>query len=145
MEYRQGVSTPPARRLLVDRVTALRTRLRRLSDRTEELEAERNRLREENRTLRQRLTRARLADDVLRQAESVVAGDEAPAASPAPVRRLYEALPDTGSFASFFRVAEREEMNTDAARRCLRHFLARDLLVQEGAQLTKQWRDGDAS
>lgn len=137
MEYRQGVSTPPARRLLVDRVTALRTRLRRLDARAEELEAERDRLQEENRTLRQRLTRARLADDVLRQAEAVANGDGAPAASSAPARRLYEALPDTGSFASFFRVAERQGMNTDAARRSLRHFLARDLLVQEGAQLTK--------
>jgi regulator of replication initiation timing len=137
MEYRQGASTPTARRLLMDRLTALRTRLRRLSARTDELESERDRLRKENRALRQRLTHAQLADDVLRQAAAVAEDDAASPAPATPVRRLYEALPDIVSFSAFFRRAEREGLDADPARRCLRHLLARGLLVQDGGQLTK--------
>lgn len=137
MEYSQERSTRPTHPLLVDRITALRTRVQELRAQTEKLEAQRDRLRDENRSLRRRLTRTQLADDVLRQAEAVV-GPEEDEEQASEAHRLYEALPDTGSFTSFFRVAEREGLDTAAARRCLRHFLGRELLVQEGGQLAKQ-------
>jgi hypothetical protein len=107
-----------------------------LTDRTETLEEECARLRRENQRLRRELTHAQLMHDL------PGADDEAEAASTESrsptARRLYRALPASVSFRGFFEAAEREGMGTDEARRCLRHFLARDLLVQDGARLTKR-------
>jgi regulator of replication initiation timing len=135
MKYEKGTSARKTRAKFIERITELRERVRALRTERENLETERDQLREENQSLRRDLTHFRLMDDLmgLRETETE---DEKTGGQQA--RSLYQSLSPTCSFSEFFRVAEEEDVGTDAARRCLRHFLNRELLVQQGGQLAKR-------
>lgn len=106
-----------------------------LQSRTDVRQEDRNQSRKENQALRRTLTHSRLIDDLL----SALNALEAPSgpASPPTVQQFCETLPPTLSFSAFFEAAEEEEFSTEAARRCLKHFLEQGLLHQTGSQLTK--------
>jgi regulator of replication initiation timing len=128
--------TLTTRHRLVARMATADATVQELTDRTETLEEECARLRQENRRLRRELTHAQLIHDLPgADDETEAPSTESP---PATARRLYRALPASVSFRAFFEAAEQEGMGADEARRCLRHFLARDLLVQDGARLAKR-------
>lgn len=135
MKHRKDVSTRKARSEFIDRITELRERIRALRSEVADLKAERDQLREENQALRRDLTHARLMDDLMSSIGGASEDDEAVLQQ---ARSLYQTLPSTCSFSGFFQVAEEKGIETEAARRCLRHFLSRELLVQEGGQLTKK-------
>ena len=134
MKYEKGTSARKTRAEFIERITELHERVRALRTERENLETERDQLREENQSLRRDLTHFRLMDDLMglreTETEEEAGGQQA--------RSLYQSLPSTCSFSEFFRVAEEENIETDAARRCLRHFLSRELLVQQGGQLAKR-------
>lgn len=127
---------PTASHRLRGRIAHLKGSMAALQSRTDALEDERNQLRKENQALRRKLTHSRLIDDLLSTLDEE--GPNTESASPSAVRRLYECLPPHFSFPAFFDAAEEEGLETDAARRCLQHFLKRQLLYQEGGQLTKE-------
>lgn len=127
-------SQPTLQRLL-GHIAELKGNVAVLQAQKEELEDERDQLLRENRALRRKLTHAQLADGLLTTLDET--GPSPDSESSSPVRELYEALPSRFSFPTFFEVAETGGLDTDTARRCLRHFLKRDLLYQEGRQLTK--------
>ena len=135
MEYEKDMSARKTRAEFIGRITELRERVRALRAEAADLRAERDQLREENQALRRDLTHSRLMDDLMRSLGDKAEGDETGSKQ---ARFLYQALPLTCSFSEFFRVAEENGIETDTARQCLRHFLGRELLVQEGGQLTKQ-------
>jgi regulator of replication initiation timing len=137
MSQTQKPPPPTTRHQLVERITELNETVRRQRTRIEDLEADRNRLRRENQSLRRRLTHARLLESVLEMARSSEEESEPTPESVRSARRLYHALPDTCSFPTFFRIADRQDLSVDEARRCLRHFLTRGLLVQEGTRVSK--------
>jgi regulator of replication initiation timing len=134
MKYEKGTSARKTRAEFIERITELHERVRALRTERENLETERDQLREENQSLRRDLTHFRLMDDLMglreTETEEEAGGQQA--------RSLYQSLSPTCSFSEFFRVAEENGIETDTARQCLRHFLGRELLVQEGGQLTKQ-------
>ena len=135
MKYEKGTSAQETRAEFIGRISELRKRVRELRAETEDLEAERDQLREENQSLRRDLTHFRLMDDLMGLRETKT---EDEGAGGQQARSLYQSLPSTCSFSEFFRVAEEENIETDAAQRCLRHFLNRELLVQQGGQLVKR-------
>jgi FtsZ-binding cell division protein ZapB len=135
MKYEKGTPAQKTRAEFIERITELRERVRALRTERENLETERDQLREENQSLRRDLTHFRLMDDLMGLRETEAEGKEVEGQR---FRSLYQALPSTCSFSEFFRVTEEENIETDAARRCLRHFLNRELLVQRGGQLVKR-------
>lgn len=143
MERTQDLPTPATRRHLLERIETLRDAVQTLRDQVGRLETERTELLEENRVLRRRLTHSQLVDDLLVTLEDEGENTRSMPDRPPSVGRLYRVLPSSFSFPAFFRAAEEEGLDTGPARRCLRHFLARDLLVQEGAQLSKREQDSE--
>jgi len=137
MKYEKGMSAHETRAEFIGRIAELRERVRELRAETEDLEAKRDQLREENQSLRRDLTHFRLMDDLMGLQET---GTEDKETGRQQARSLYQVLPPTCSFSTFFRTAEDEGLETEEARRCLRHFLSRGLLVQQGGQLAKQER-----
>lgn len=143
MERTQDLPTPTTRLHLLERIETLRDAVQTLRDRVEHLETERTELLEENRVLRRRLTHSQLVDDLLMTLEEEGGSITTMPDRPPSTERLYRVLPSSFSFPAFFQVAEEEGLDTGAARRCLRHFLARDRLVQEGTQLSKREQDSE--
>jgi regulator of replication initiation timing len=135
MEYEKDMSARKTRAEFIGRITELRERVRALRAEAADLRAERDQLREDNQALRRDLTHFRLMDDLMGLRETETEDEETGGQQ---ARSLYQSLSSTCSFSEFFRVAEEEDVGTDAARRCLRHFLSRGLLVQQGGQLAKR-------
>ncbi len=121
-----------------DRVAALEETVEKLRARTEELRRERDQLLEENRALRQNVTHLRLLHDLEESIDDIEEKTGRLPAAPPPSDHLYTLLPSTFSFPVFFGIAESQGIDTDEARRCLLHFLAEELIVQEGSRLVKQ-------
>jgi regulator of replication initiation timing len=131
-------STRRSRSELTERIEELEETVRRLRSRVSELESDREHLLEENQALRKEVTHAQLADTLLAALEAE--RDDAvptPEASSA-AAELHQALPPSFTFRTFFRVAEREGLDTADARQCLRHLLDRGRLSRDGSRLTKQ-------
>lgn len=131
-------STRRSRSDLTERIEELEATVQRLHGRVAKLESDRERLREENQALRKEVTHAHLADTLLATLEAE--RDDAvptPKASPA-AAELHQVLPSSFTFRTFFRVAEREGLDTADARQCLRHLLDRGRLSRDGSRLTKQ-------
>jgi FtsZ-binding cell division protein ZapB len=123
---------------LVEKVATLKATVDELRSRNETLEDEREDLLEENRMLRQKLTHTLLLDGFKDAIDSIETETGQLPAAPPPAERLYQTLPSSVSFAEFFRIADSTALDMDAARQCLLHFLAKDLLVQDGSRLVKQ-------
>lgn len=137
-------STTRSRTELTERIKELEATVRRLRARVSELESDREHLLEENQALRKKVTHAHLADTLLATLDEED-GDAAPAPeAPSAATGLHRALPSSFTFRTFFRVAEREGLDTAGARRCLRHFLDRGRLARDGSRLTKQEATSDA-
>jgi len=134
---RLSVPARPPKDWFRQRVAVLQETIKTLQARTEELKAERERLREENRALRRELTHSRLLQGIEEEIETVEAETGQPPAAPPPAEQLYHLLPSSFSFSEFFRIAESESLGSDEARRCLLHFLANDLVAQDGSRLVK--------
>jgi len=135
MKYEKGTSAHGTQAEFIGRIAELRERVQELRAETENLEAERDQLREENQSLRRDLTHFRLLDDLMGLQETETEDKETGGQQ---ARSLYQVLPPTCSFSTFFQAAEDKGLETDAARRCLRHFLSQGLLVQQGGQLAKR-------
>ena len=136
-------STTRSRTELTERIKELEATVRRLRARVSELESDREHLLEENQALRKKVTHAHLADTLLATLDE----EEDAAPSPEPpsaATGLHRALPSSFTFRTFFRVAEREGLDTADARRCLRHLLDRGRLSRDGSRLTKQEATSDA-
>lgn len=123
---------------LSEKVATLTETVDELRSRNEALAAEREDLLEENRRLRQKLTQTLLLDGFKDAIDSIEAETGQLPTAPAPAERLYQTLPSSFSFAEFFHIAENTALDMDEARQCLLHFLAQDLLVQDGSRLVKQ-------
>lgn len=119
---------------LFDEFDRLRRILRRVNEERRTLRAEREALLQENRRLRREATLVRLYQDLGARRDASGSGVEAPPASAA---TLYRELPATFTFADFFHQADVEDVDTDAARSCLRYFLRTDMLAQKGSRLEK--------
>jgi regulator of replication initiation timing len=131
-------STRRSRSDLTERIEELEATVQRLRRRVAELKSDREHLLEENQALRKEVTHAHLADSLLATLEAE--RDEAvptPEAPPA-AGELHQVLPASFTFRTFFRVAEREGLDTADARRCLRHLLDQGCLTRDGSRLTKQ-------
>jgi predicted nuclease with TOPRIM domain len=127
--------TEPLR--FVEKISELQSTVEDLRSRNDELKAERDRLLEENRALRRQITHSRLLSGLEDTIDTIKAETGHLPAAPPPAEQLYYTLPPSFSFTEFFRIAENESLETDEARRCLLHFLAQDLVVQEGSRLVK--------
>ena len=139
---RDGASRSSAHQDLIarlyERIARLHAVIQDLRRTSADLEADRQRLLEENRALRRRVTLSILIEDL----EATVTNERGNAdtlepSAPRPADRLYQQLPARFSFPFFFQVATGEQIETDAARRCLLHYLSEDMLVQSGAFLEK--------
>ncbi|HKL88451.1 MAG TPA: hypothetical protein VJ884_05560 [Salinibacter sp.] len=126
-----------------EKVAALRETVEKLQARTEKLEAERDRLLEENRSLRREMTQMRLLSDMEESIEAIEEETGRLPAAPPPAEDLYALLPPSFAFPVFFKIADSKGLDTAEARRCLLHFLAKDLVVQKGSRLVKQGTTAD--
>jgi len=136
-------STRRSRSDLTERIEELEATVQRLRRRVAKLKSDREHLLEENQALRKKVTHAHLADTLLATLDE----EEDAAPSPEPpsaATGLHRALPSSFTFRTFFRVAEREGLDTADARRCLRHLLDRGRLSRDGSRLTKQEATSDA-
>ena len=127
----------------VDRVVVLEETIDELRTRIDELKRERDQLLEENRDLRQKVTHLRLLHEPEEAIDDIEQKTTQLPAAPPPSDHLYTLLPPTFSFPVFFEIAESQGVDTDKARRCLLHFLAEDLIVQEGSPLVKQQKSSE--
>lgn len=121
-----------------EKVAALQETVEELQSRTEKLEAERDQLLEENRTLRREITQMRLLSDMEETIDTIEEETGNLPAAPPPAEDLYALLPPSFAFPVFFKIADSNGLDTAEARRCLLHFLAKDLVVQRGSRLVKQ-------
>ena len=137
---KQNGPIPPARATddpPLQSVAALEKAVEELQNRNDDLKTERDRLREENRSLRKEVTHLRLLHELEDSIDAIEAETGGLPAAPPPAEHLYTLLPPSFSFPVFFEIADSRELGTDEARRCLLHFLAKDLIVQKGSRLVK--------
>lgn len=130
-------STTRSRTELTERIKELEATVRQLRSRVAELESDREHLLEENQTLRKKVTHARLTDTLLATLEEEGADAAPTPRAPSAAAELHRVLPPSFTFRTFFRMAEREGLDTADARRCLRHLLDRGWLARDGSRLTK--------
>lgn len=123
---------------LKNQIDSLTDAVQTLRAQNERLKSERNQLQEENRALRRELTESRLLNYLEESISNVDEEEDSMQTLPPLAERLYQALPPSFSFPVYFKVAENEDLEMDAARRFLRHFLAKEQVVREGSRLRKQ-------
>jgi regulator of replication initiation timing len=121
----------------IEKIAALKETVVELRARTSELKEEREQLLEENRALRHEITQLRLLQELEDSIDAIEDETGQLPAAPPSAEHLYTLLPPSFSFPVFFRIAESQGLETDEARRCLLHFLAKDLIAQEGSRLVK--------
>lgn len=92
------------------------------------------RLQQENQQLRQEATIVRLYDDL---AENVEPDDDVLADEPAVEDRLYKSLPRRLTIREFFRRANDQGLEGEAARQVLVRLLRDKMIVQAGSRLEK--------
>lgn len=123
---------------LVEKVATLKETIDELRDRTETLEDEREALLDENRVLRRKLTQILLLKEYEEAIDAIETETGQMPTAPPPAERLYQFLPSSFFFSEFFRMAGSTGVDMDEARQCLLHFLANDLIDQEGSRLVKK-------
>jgi regulator of replication initiation timing len=138
MTDRRNPAHRKTRAKLLERIESLMDAVEKLRTQNHHLEEERNDLQEENRALRRDLTESRLINHLEQSMPNVEEDGQSEQDPPPLAERLYEALPSSFSFPVYFQVAEDEDLDMDAARRCLQHFLMENQLVREGSRLRKR-------
>ena len=116
--------------------------IERLRAEIERLRTRVRRLQEENQQLRQEATIVRLYDDL---AENVEPEDDMLAQEPAVEDRLYESLPRRLTIREFFRRANDQGLEGEAARQVFVRLLRDKMIVQAGSRLEKSDPSNGAS
>jgi regulator of replication initiation timing len=138
MTQQRDSSPKKTRAQLLKQIESLTEAVQELRARNNHLKTERSRLEEENRTLRKELTEYRLLNHL---DQSVAEADEnatATSSIPPIADHFYQVLPPSFSFRTYFQIAENKDLEMDAARRFLQHFLADERVVREGSRLRKR-------